>query len=620
MVNGSGTATAQLSLPAGFAAGNYAITAAYADVLNANNIVNFLGSKATTRTLSLATASSQMTVSDVSIQVNPTNSQQVTLSATVTSANGGTVNEGYVTFSVANLSPVTGAVNNSGMASAILTLPGGFKAGSYPISASYADVQNVNRLNNIAASSSSGTLTIVPPIHTVTTLTPTSLAATFSTLGGQATLMAHVTSSVGAVTEGKVTFTVGNLPSVTAGVNSSGVATAVQPLPAGFAAGSYAISASYTDSSSPNYTASLGAGTLTVQPATTSTTTGNVTVPFLSSTQQIMLSAAVRGAGGIIVSEGKVTLTVAGQTATTTVFNGTALATITLPANLAAGSYAIAAAYNDATNANGTVNFVTSAGSSTLNVATAATQLSVNSVSTVASSAGQPVTLTATVSAANGSIVNEGVVTFTAAGRTLTAAVRGGVASTVLNLPPGFPVGASSINASYADGANANGQLNFAASTAPSGTLSLTYTTTISLTQVSLTPSFFGVSETVTAQVSNPNGPLTGGVVTFNVGGVLVQAGVSGGLARASVVVPLSAAGGSQGITATFTDALGLNSSGFAARTAMLNLFNEFMSAVVTFGADGSEMVTLDFFGLPLVFAYNASGTLTGVFLWFLPI
>jgi hypothetical protein len=619
MVNSSGTASAQVSLPASFAAGNYAINASYADVVNANNIVNFVESKATAGTLSLATASSQLSVTNVSTQVNPTNSQQVTLSATVTSSNGGTVNEGSVTFTVGNLTPVSGSVNSSGMASATLMLPAGFSVGNYSISASYADVLNVNQLDNFAASSGSGTLSIVP-IHTVTSLAPSSLTATFSTLSGQVTLTANVSSSVGAVAEGKVTFTVGNLPSVTAAVNSSGVATAVQPLPAGFAAGSYDISATYTDTSSPNYTASGGVGTLTVQSAATTTTTGNASVTFLTSTQQIMLTANVSGPGGVAVSEGKVTFTVAGQTATTTVFNGTALATITLPASLAAGSYTISASYNDATNANGTVNFVTSAGSGTLTVGAAATQLSVNNVSTVASSAGQPVTLTATVTAANGSTVNEGVVTFTAAGQVLTAAVSGGVASAVLDIPAGFPPGASSINASYADGTNANGQVNFASSAAPSGTLSLTYTTTIRLTQVSLSPSFLGVSETVTAQVSNPNGPLNGGVVTFNVGGVQVQAGVSGGLARASVVVPLSSAGGSQGITATYSDASGLNSTSFNARTAMLSFFNEFLSAVVTFGADGSEMVTLDFFGLPLVFTYNASGALTGVFLGSLPI
>lgn len=63
--------------------------------------------------------------------------QTVTLSAMVSSSNAA-VNGGTVTFSIAGVgNPVTSSAVTQGTASALFTIPGGTKAGSYPIVASY---------------------------------------------------------------------------------------------------------------------------------------------------------------------------------------------------------------------------------------------------------------------------------------------------------------------------------------------------------------------------------------------------------------------------------------------------------------------------------------------------
>jgi hypothetical protein len=616
-VDKTGTATAQLTLPANFAAGNYTLSANYSDGLNANGIVNFTASN-TTAALNVGTASSQISVGKVNTTFSPTASQQVTLTANVTSPNGGTVNEGTVTFTVGNLSSVQGLVSN-GQASATLTLPIGFTAGNYTINASYSDGLNANNVANYASSTGTSTLT-VQPLGTLTNLTPATFTVSFNPSGGSLMLSAQVTSSAGAVTEGTVAFTVGSLAAVKAGLNSAGVASAVIPLPAGFAAGQYPITASYTDTATPNYGSSTSSGgTLTVQPLATSTTASNVSVSFNSATQQATLSATVTGSGGAAVNEGQVTFTVGNLAASAMVHNGSATATVTLPAGLAAGSYAVNASYADVTNANGVTNFTSSSGPATLTVSTVATNVSVNSSAVVLSGPAQQATLTATVSAGNGTSVNEGVVTFTAAGQTITAAVNGGVANAVLTIPGGAAPGTSAIGVSYADATNVNGLLNFTAS-AGSGALTVQRSTSVTITQVSVTPGFGSVTEAVTAQVTSPYGPVNGGVVTFNVAGTLVQAGVVNGTASARVSVPASAAGGSQGISATFSEVGGVFSSSFGSRSALLNFLSEFFPTVVSIAADGSEVVSVSFFGIPLTYTYNASGALVGITIFGIPL
>jgi hypothetical protein len=603
----NGTATATLNLPAGLAAGGYPITASYADATNANNTVNFGSSAAAVAgTLTVNSAATQTAVSSVSATFAPGGTQQVNLSATVTSGTGGTVNEGNVTFTVGGLTPVSAAVNGSGVASTTITLPAGFAAGPYSISASYADTANANKTVNFAPSGGTNTLSVAP-ITTNLVVSPSTVTVNFNNSGTQPiTLKATVSSGGGAVGEGSVTFNVGSLPPVVATVNSAGVAAASVTLPSGLVAGQYPITASYADTLNgnglTNFGPASGSAGLTVNSATSVTSLNGISTTFSGGPQVLTLKARLTSPTGGTVNEGQVTFSVGGLTANALVMNGSASTTLTLPAGFAAGSYTVQANYTDTTNGNGVVNFQSSSSNGSLAVAAASTQTSVNGASVQFSSGQQGVTLSANVTSSSGP-VNEGTVTFTAAGQTLTAAVNGGVAVATLVLPGGFAAGSYAINASYADAANANGIVNLTASTAAPATLTVVRSTTIHITGLNLSGGFGSKTETVTAQVTSGGGPVNGGTVTFNVGGSAVQASVSNGTATASVSV---SAGSSLGISANF------GGSGFASSstglTAILNFLAEFFPATVTFGSDGSEVLTIDFFGIPLVWTYPPGG------------
>ena len=170
----NGTATATLTIPAGFAAGIYSLTASYADSPNANGVVNFNTSTlANASTLTVNAATVTTTPLNIATPINtppqpgqppappgPPSTQAVTLAADVSSANGGTVNKGVVTFTVinpngANLT-ASGSVSE-GTASATLPLPNGFQPGTYVYTASYTDAKNANGVPNYAAQNGVGT-------------------------------------------------------------------------------------------------------------------------------------------------------------------------------------------------------------------------------------------------------------------------------------------------------------------------------------------------------------------------------------------------------------------------------------------------------------------------------
>src|SRR6185437_9177252 len=200
---------------------------------------------------------------NVSSTYNDTTDQMVTLTASVASADGGTVNEGAVNFVVTNPNgtnlTTTANVSND-IATATLTVPVGFLVGSYAFNASYADTNNANNLINYAASSATapGTLTVtVNTIATTTTISSPSASSIYnSTTPQTVTLTADVASADGStVNEGAVHFVVTNPngTNLTASGNvSNGTATATLTVPAGFAAGSYAFHADYEDTSNVN--------------------------------------------------------------------------------------------------------------------------------------------------------------------------------------------------------------------------------------------------------------------------------------------------------------------------------------------------------------------------------
>ena len=186
-----GKASADFSLPAGQAVGNYTIAVSYSDSSG-----NFSDGGDTNGTLAIAPANVTTTANNASAAYSPT-VQSVTLSAAVADASisTDTVDEGAVTFTIENGStivgtPVQGTVSG-GKASADFSLPAGQAAGSYTIAVSYSDGQG-NFTDN---GDRSATLTVL-------------LAPTVTTNPANVTVTAGQTATFTAAANGNPTPTV----------------------------------------------------------------------------------------------------------------------------------------------------------------------------------------------------------------------------------------------------------------------------------------------------------------------------------------------------------------------------------------------------------------------------
>ncbi len=444
-------------------------------------------------------------------------------------------------FPGSGLSAVTATLNpgNPGVATTPLALPATLNQGVYMVDASYSDPNSPTPYN---ASSGTGTLTLQTAASTVNA-SDTNSPLNYNSGGETLDVQANVTSTNGGpVKEGDVVFTVDGVSSSPLAV-SNGVATDTVTLPAAsvLIAGNYlgGISASYTDTASNNYAAANAAADVSITSALTTTTlpSPNVGSTYNGTTAQtVTLTAAVASASGDTVNKGNVLFTAtnpngANLTTPANVRNGTATATLTVPAGFAIGSYAFNASYTDTTNANGQTNYAASTtvtpGTLTVTanpVATTTTTLTSSALrSTYNSTTSQTVTLTAAV--ASTSTVNEGAVLFTVtnphgANLTTTANVRNGTATATLTVPVGFAAGAYSLTARYADPNNA---INYGPSSATMpGTLTVTAaatTTTITPTNASTTYNST-TPQTVTlsaAVASAEDGAVNEGNVLFTV-------------------------------------------------------------------------------------------------------
>jgi pimeloyl-ACP methyl ester carboxylesterase len=175
---------------------------------------------------------------------------------------------------------------------------------------------------------------------------------TFSETATQAvTLTASITSSGGTVDGGFVDFTVAGLGSIDNVPVNNGSAATTFTVAQDTAAGGYTVTANY--SGAPLFSVGSGNSTLTVSPASTSTSAGNVSATYSVSSQAVTLDATVTSTAGA-VSEGTVTFTVVttggqevnGQVSSGTVTGGNATATFQVPAGESPGAYTIQAAYN----------------------------------------------------------------------------------------------------------------------------------------------------------------------------------------------------------------------------------------------------------------------------------
>jgi hypothetical protein len=444
-----GTATDVLTLPSAsvLAAGNYpsGVSASYTDTLTSN-----YASANATGDVVVDTADTETTLvsTTVTSTFNSTTPQTVTLTASVTSIFGGIVNEGNVTFTVPNLSgaplTATGAVVN-GTATATLTIPANFPAGTYSFSAAYADILNSNGTVNYLPSTAptTGTL-VVNPANTTTTVT--AVNSTYSNAPQTVTLTATVTSNNGGiVNEGNVTFIVANpiganLTATGAVVN--GTATANITIPAGFPVGTYLLSAAYADilniNEVYNYLPSRSVPTtLTEDPLPSSVSSvSNVTLPYTNVDPATTLSATVTTREGP-VNVGQVRFVVTnssgsqvGRTVTANVSNGQVSTVFDVPDDTPVGAYTITATYSDPAG-----NLTSSSGTGTLNVVTSPTRVTVNNVSIVYGMFGEQETLTAVVFNALGQVVNQGFVTFSDSGQTVTVPIVNSLATATLNIP-----------------------------------------------------------------------------------------------------------------------------------------------------------------------------------------
>ena len=192
-------------------------------------------------------------------------------------------------------------------------------------------------------------------INAASTMTTASNATTtFGASNQNVTLSATVTSTVGTVNEGSVTFTIldggTTIGTATSGSVTNGSASVSYTLPGGTAAKGYTIQADYHDATGNFADSSDGTHTLTINAANTMTAAANATASDVDSS--VTLSATVTSPSGT-VNQGSVTFTVTdsnnnqvGSPVSGAVSNGAASASFT-PTGMAPDTYTITAAYHD---------------------------------------------------------------------------------------------------------------------------------------------------------------------------------------------------------------------------------------------------------------------------------
>jgi titin len=217
----------------------------------------------------------------------------VALQATVKDAGGNPVSGATVTFTApgsgasgqfGTSQTATASTNAQGVASAPSFTANGI-AGSYSVTASVAGVASSAgfALTNTATSSSTKVANV---------------SATYNTASQAVTLTATVTSNGLPANGGTVTFNVAGVGSATAAV-SNGQATAALQIPAKTAAGTYAISASYSGNASAG--SSAGNGTLTIAKANPVLTWNNpADLVFGGSLGASQLNATANVAGSFV--------------------------------------------------------------------------------------------------------------------------------------------------------------------------------------------------------------------------------------------------------------------------------------------------------------------------------
>ncbi|MBX7210334.1 MAG: cadherin-like beta sandwich domain-containing protein [Verrucomicrobiaceae bacterium] len=346
----TGTGFLRMAVAGGFADGGKSSGFTSVQLAGASDGGNFSGG--TTNALALPSTLYSQTA------------QTVPLTAVIDFGSG-TVNEGSVVFTVVGDggafvgSPCVADVAG-GVASVDYLLPAGLPIGTYTVLISYSGGATYD------GSSAEDQLTVNPAFSIITA---SAAAANRSDFAQSVSLLANVISSSGAVNEGTVTFQIKDSGGTNIGsaaispTVSDGFAAVNYTLPAGQAAGTYFIHATY-NSGSANITGSLdNTHTLEITgvPESVNIDVADKTATTSASPQNLTLDATLTSAGGIVAA-GNVTfqLTLDGVNVGTAVIgavsNGAASVTYVLPGGSGGGNYTILATYD------GTVSFTASAG------------------------------------------------------------------------------------------------------------------------------------------------------------------------------------------------------------------------------------------------------------------
>lgn len=429
---GTGKATCTTTA---FAAGSHTIQAAY------GNDTNFgPSSKSITQTVNPANSNTVLTSSANPSTVN----QSVTFTATITPISGPVKLSGTVTFTDNGtvISGCSGAIDSTtGVVTCTTTT---LTLGSHTVKASYGSDTNFN------ASSMTVTQAVNPAVSAValtSSLNP-------STVNQAVTFTATVSGAAGQ------THFSGTMSFTDNGNALSGCSTAVDPttgvatcMTLSLTVGAHTIVAKY--SGDPNFTTTQTSLTQTANPAASSTTLASSTNPSMIN-QQVVFTATVTPNNASVKLSGTVTFTDNGSPLTSCVVNftpATGIATC-MTSGLTLGPHSIIATYTDTNYASshGTINQTVGQATTTLALASSANPSTIN----------EPITFTATVSAAAGSATLAGNVTFTDNGSAIPNCVitvnpvNGMAACTTASLT----LGSHTIKATYGNDTNFGGSSN----------------------------------------------------------------------------------------------------------------------------------------------------------------
>jgi ELWxxDGT repeat protein len=509
-----------------FTAGTHHVTATY------SGDATFGGSSSS----ALAVTAGQGTATTTNLAASAASAPQgqpLTFTATV-AAGQVAANGGSVDFTDGSTDLGSVAVGAGGLATLSATLPEGVQN----VVATYSgDAQ-------LAGSTSAAVaVTITGSAATTTTLT----AAPGSVVQGQAiTFTATVSPAHGTVDGGTVDFLDGSTDLGMVAVDATGAAT----LTAILAAGQHSVTAVYSgDATFAGSTSSAVTVTVTQpQGAVDTMTSLTASASSVPDGQPVTFTATVTPAHGVL-DGGSVDFT-DGSTDLGTVAVG-AGGQASLSVALAVGTHHVTAVYLGDANFNGSTS-----GAVTVTVTSGIDTTTALSVSATSVGAGEPVTFTATVSSALGS-VDGGSVDFRDGQTDLGSVSVDG--NGVATLTATLPIGPHDVNAVYSGDAAFNG------STSPSVHVAVHPVFSPAEGRVTLTASSTSLSDgqpvTFTATVDQIAGgslpPGGGGSLTFMDGGTAL-ASVPVDLATGTAVLTTTLGPGVHSITAVFSSDAGM--------------------------------------------------------------